>query len=112
MSVAEIAAVEPGFLAPAWHNGFTPPLASLQNPRDIEPAMQSGFADLLVSGLQDVDQQVRAADTAVADFALGADLPPHQVVMALEQARMSLQFALQVRSRLVEGYQELMRMQL
>jgi flagellar hook-basal body complex protein FliE len=108
MSIAEIAAVEAGFLAPTWQTS----VASQQNAQDIVPATQSGFADLLVSGLQAVDQQVSAANTAVANFALGADLPPHQVVMALEQARMSLQFALQVRSRLVEGYQELMRMQL
>ncbi|OLL30883.1 flagellar hook-basal body complex protein FliE [Burkholderia sp. SRS-W-2-2016] len=73
---------------------------------------REGFGELLVQGLQSVDTQVSTANAAVADFALGADLPPHQVVMALEEARMSLQFALQVRSRLVEGYQELMRMQL
>jgi flagellar hook-basal body complex protein FliE len=112
MSLVEIAAVEPGFLSPTWQTGFTSTLASQPDPQGFAPAPQSGFADLLVSGLQAVDQQVSAANTAVADFALGADLPPHQVVMALEQARMSLQFALQVRSRLVEGYQELMRMQL
>jgi flagellar hook-basal body complex protein FliE len=104
MSITEIAAHEPGFLAPTWQTGLT---AS-----PVSPGTQPGFGALLADGLQSVDTQLSTANAAVADFALGADLPPHQVVMALEQARMSLQFALQVRSRLVEGYQELMRMQL
>ncbi|WP_246797496.1 flagellar hook-basal body complex protein FliE [Burkholderia perseverans] len=71
-----------------------------------------GFADWLVSGATQVDRSAALADDAVARFALDGSVPPHQVMLALEEARMSLQFALQVRSRLVEGYQELMRMQL
>lgn len=108
MSVVEITGIQTGFLAPTWPTGLTQGLT--QGPTHV-PAQQS-FGDMLIAGLQQVDQQVGAANSAVGDFALGAELPPHQVVMALEEARMSLQFALQVRSRLVEGYQELMRMQL
>lgn len=99
MNVAEATAIQSGFLAPTWQSNLT-------------QHAQQNFASMLVSGLQHVDQSVSAANNAVVDFALGKDLPPHQVMMALENARMSLQFALQVRSRLVEGYQELMRMQL
>ncbi|KGB98691.1 flagellar hook-basal body complex protein FliE [Burkholderia cepacia] len=100
MSVAEISAVQPGFLTPAWQSSLPGPAAA------------PGFGSMLMAGLQSVDRSVSSADAAVTDFALGKDLPPHQVVMALENARMSLQLALQVRTRLVEGYQELMRMQL
>jgi flagellar hook-basal body complex protein FliE len=99
MNVAEIAGVQAGFLAPTWHSS-------------LPQHAQAGFGGLLLAGVQQVDHAVSAANGAVTDFALGKDLPPHQVIMALEDARMSLQFALQIRSRLVEGYQELMRMQL
>ncbi|KWF95596.1 hypothetical protein WL95_12410 [Burkholderia cepacia] len=75
-------------------------------------AQQSSFAEWLVAGATHVDQTARLADDAVARFALDGAVPPHQVMIALEEARMSLQLALQVRSRIVEGYQELMRMQL
>jgi flagellar hook-basal body complex protein FliE len=67
---------------------------------------------MLVGGVTNVDHAMQAANAAVADFARGNDVPPHQVMLALEDARLQLQFALQVRARLVEGYQELMRMQL
>ncbi|OXI16164.1 flagellar hook-basal body complex protein FliE [Burkholderia sp. AU15512] len=75
-------------------------------------AQPSSFADWLVTGATRVDQTARFADDAVTRFALDGAVPPHQVMIALEEARMSLQLALQVRSRIVEGYQELMRMQL
>ncbi|AMM13153.1 hypothetical protein AX768_02525 [Burkholderia sp. PAMC 28687] len=99
MNVAEIAGVQAGFLAPTWQSSLP------QHP-------QAGFGGMLLAGVEQTDHTVTAANGAVTDFALGKDLPPHQVVIALEEARMSLQFALQIRSRLVEGYQELMRMQL
>ncbi|MEZ0604630.1 flagellar hook-basal body complex protein FliE [Paraburkholderia sp. IW21] len=70
------------------------------------------FGSMLMGGVMNVDHAVQSANAAVAGFALGNELPPHQVMLALEDARLQLQFALQVRSRLVEGYQELMRMQL
>ena len=73
---------------------------------------QPGFTEWLTSSVTRVDRALVGAEQAVADFALDGSAPPHQVVMALEDARMSLQFALQVRARLVEGYQELTRMQL
>lgn len=75
-------------------------------------APNHGFADWLVAGVTQVDHAATLADESVARFALDGAVPPHQVMLALEEARMSLQFALQVRSRLVEGYQELMRMQI
>lgn len=73
---------------------------------------QIGFGEMLMSGAMKADANLKVADQAMQAFALGGDIPPHQVMLALEEARMSLHFALQVRSRLVEGYQELMRMQL
>ncbi|WP_338638597.1 flagellar hook-basal body complex protein FliE [Burkholderia pyrrocinia] len=83
-------------------------------PRLAEPSplTADGFETLLMDGVRNVDRALRTAEAAGAAFALGDDQPPHQVVLALEDARLKLQFALNVRARLVEGYQELMRMQL
>ena len=98
-AVNAITAEQAGFLAPTWATG-------------LAQQASEGFGSMLVAGLQDTDRALQSANAAVADFALGKDLPPHQVMLALEEARMKMQFALQVRSKLVEGYQELMRMQL
>ena len=76
------------------------------------PAAQGGFANMLGQGVAEVEKRIQVAEEGVARFATGENIPPHQVMLALEDARMSLQFAMQVRTRLVEGFQELMRMQL
>lgn len=78
------------------------------------PSQAAGtdFGSMLLANVMHADASVQAAESAVQAFALDGQAPPHQVMLALEEARMSLHFALQVRNRLVEGYQELMRMQL
>ncbi|WP_294288223.1 flagellar hook-basal body complex protein FliE [uncultured Sphingomonas sp.] len=92
----------------------TPPLA-LPITDVVAPAAASrgqGFVALLMQGLQGVDAKLNAADTLVRRFAIDDDVPVHQVTMALEEARLSVELAMQVRGRLVESYRELMNMQL
>jgi flagellar hook-basal body complex protein FliE len=70
------------------------------------------FATLLAHGIGAVDAKVAHADALVAQFAVDDSIPVHQVTVALEEARLSVEFAMQVRARLVEGYKELMNLQL
>jgi flagellar hook-basal body complex protein FliE len=70
------------------------------------------FAQMLTNGLNKVNTDQVSADNMVRAFALDDSVPLHQVTYALEQARLSLEMALQVRSRLLEGYQQIMNMQL
>jgi flagellar hook-basal body complex protein FliE len=70
------------------------------------------FGSLLAHGIGAVDAKVAHADAMVAQFAIDDSIPVHQVTIALEEARLSVEFAMQVRARLVEGYKELMNMQL
>ena len=67
---------------------------------------------MIADGLAQVDQKAKAADAAVTAFALDDTMPPHQVLFALAEAHRSASMMMQVRARLVDGYQELMRMQL
>jgi flagellar hook-basal body complex protein FliE len=75
-------------------------------------APAGGFARLLLEGVADVDRAVAGADALVEAFAAGDAVPLHHVTLALEEARHSTELMMQVRARLLEGYQELMRMQL
>lgn len=70
------------------------------------------FSQMLLGGVERVDRQLNAADAKVAAFAIDDSIPPHEVIFALQQARQSLELVLQVRAHLVEGFQEVMRMQL
>ncbi len=71
----------------------------------------NGFATFIAQGIDKVNASMVRADAALSQTALDGTQPPHQVMLALEEARLSFQLALQVRNRLLEGYQELMRMQ-
>lgn len=76
------------------------------------PATTGDFAAILSSGMEAVEQKVAHADALARQFALDDNIPVHRVTFALEEARLSLELAMQVRQRLVESYRELMNMQL
>jgi flagellar hook-basal body complex protein FliE len=83
-----------------------PPLLAAQPPSAVS------FGQMIANGLQNMDQKVIAADKMVQAFALDDSVPIHQVMYALDQARSSMELAMQVRARLLDGYQQLMNMQL
>lgn len=70
------------------------------------------FSALLGEGMNRVDTSLRAADTQLRELAAGEDIPLHDVMITMERARMDLTLMAEARNRLLEAYQELMRMQL
>ena len=78
-----------------------------------EPAAPNlNFGEMIASGLQDVENKIDHANQLVRAFAVDDSIPVHQVTIALEEARIAVELAMQVRTRLVEGYREIMNMQL
>jgi flagellar hook-basal body complex protein FliE len=71
----------------------------------------SGFAAWLDKELSHVNSQIVNADTQVRQLAAGETDNLHQVMVSLEEAKLSFQLALQVRNRLLEAYQDILRMQ-
>jgi flagellar hook-basal body complex protein FliE len=59
-----------------------------------------------------MEARITRADEMVKRFAVDDSVPVHQVTYALEEARLSIELAMQVRTRLVEAYRDLMNMQL
>lgn len=79
------------------------------------PLRQPGTADfsnLLGEGLARVDTSLKAADAQLRGLAAGEDIPLHDLMISMERARMDLMLVAEVRNRMVEAYQELLRMQL
>lgn len=81
-------------------------------PRPVASPATGDFGRMVMLGLEAVNAKLDRADAFVRQFAVDDSVPVHQVTMALEEARLSVELAMQVRSRLVEGYRELMNMQL
>jgi flagellar hook-basal body complex protein FliE len=86
--------------------------AALAPTASASAAPAADFAQLIGDGLAKLDTGLQAADTQLRSLAAGKDVAMHDVMISMEQARMNLMFMVEVRNRVVEAYQELMRMQL
>lgn len=95
--------------------GFLPPLAGALPvaPGDAAaPAPASAFGTWFTEQLADVNNQLAVADHGVQRLAAGDASNLHQVMIDLEQAKVSLQLVMQVRNHLLDAYHELMQMQM
>lgn len=70
------------------------------------------FAPWLTRELTQVNQQLINADTQLQRLATGEVENLHQVMISLEKAKLSFELILQVRNRLLEAYQDILRMQI
>ncbi|MBM7867104.1 flagellar hook-basal body complex protein FliE [Heliobacterium gestii] len=82
---------------------------------DMEEKVAEGngknFSSFLQDALNNVNDLNKQADAAAADLAAGKPIDLHQVVIASEKAGIATQLTLQVRNKVMEAYQEIMRMQ-
>ena len=72
---------------------------------------KADFGQMLTNMIEQVESSQHQADDMAKNLMTGSIEDLHQVTFAMEQAKLSLQMAVQVRNKLVEAYQEIMRMQ-
>lgn len=72
----------------------------------------SGFFSYLKEALQEVDGLQKEAASSAERLALGDENYLHNTILAYEKANLALQLTVEVRNKLVEAYQEIMRMQM
>ena len=72
----------------------------------------SNFSEILKSELNKVNEIQLNAEQATQDLLTGKATDIHQVMIATEEARLSLELAVQIRNKLVDAYQEIIRMQI
>ena len=69
-------------------------------------------ADLLSDNLSEVNELESEAEELTEQFALGEIDDVHKVTVATEKARLALQLTTEVQNRVVEAYDDIMRMQI
>lgn len=72
----------------------------------------SDFFKYLKNELDKVNDTQINAENSTMDLITGEARDIHQVLIATEEARLSLELAVQIRNKLVDAYQELIRMQI
>lgn len=70
------------------------------------------FSDYLKEALDSTNSLLTEADYLADEFAAGRTDNIHQVMIAAEKADVALQFTLQIRNKIMDAYNEIMRMQL
>jgi len=70
------------------------------------------FSNLLGNLVQDVNSKQQASAQAVNGLMTGQNVSLHQAMISMEEANVSFQLMVEVRNKLLDSYQELMRMQM
>jgi len=94
--------IPPSELAPAKPAGI---------PDELRAAPADGFGRMLDGLVSSVDGAQAQADAVTNRVLLGNSDQLHQSVIAMQEASVALSLMVAVRNKLVESYQELMRMQ-
>ena len=71
---------------------------------------QADFGDWMTNQINTTDIKIKEAESQVQQLALGEADNLHQVMIALTTAKTSFELTVQIRNRLLEGFQEVMRM--
>lgn len=83
------------------------------NDKKVENSTKnSNFANILKETINEVNNQKLQADAATQAFIRGDDVSIDEVMIKGTEASLGLQFLTQVRDKLLEGYNELSKMQL
>ena len=100
MTVADVTRIIPAAVA-----GPAAPVSAPAAPRVDGPS----FGDVLKDSLAQVTRLQHDADQAIGRLAAGGTASLHETMLALDQADLSFRLMMQVRNKIVEAYQEVLR---
>ncbi|MBI3408772.1 MAG: flagellar hook-basal body complex protein FliE [Planctomycetes bacterium] len=87
------------------------PLAESLRPSGTTPEKGGEFGRLIDQVLGKITGAQAEADTAVRDLALGKTDNIHNVLLSVAKADLTFRLVLEIRNKLTEALQEIMRMQ-
>jgi len=94
--------------------GFLPAVRDIVSGQAPEASAQAGpidFAGWMAREIGSVNEKIVNSDQLLQRLATGQVDNLHQVMIGLEEAKLSFQLLVQVRNKLLEAYQDIMRMQ-
>ncbi len=88
-----------------------PALPMTEQVRTSRPGETQSFKQIVSEYLEETNELQLKAGEAVRQMAAGQIDDIHDVMIAVEKSRVSLELVIEIRNRLLEAYRELMRMQ-
>lgn len=85
-------------------------------PVDTTPAVAAGssvdFKGLMKTALTDLNTSQVNSNKAIENLASGGNENLHDVIISMEQAGLTLQYAIEIRNKLLDAYQSVIQMQI
>lgn len=78
----------------------------------VSKPADGSFASVLGNMVHEVNAKQTAANAAIDGLLTGKNVSLHDTMIAVEEASVSFQLMVETRNKLLESYQELMRMQI
>ena len=91
--------------------GIKPAAIEPRQPEDGKQIGGNAFGSVLKDAIMDINKLQTDADKAIAKVQLEDAGSIHDAMVALEKAGISFQVMMQVRNKILDAYQEVMRMQ-
>ena len=88
-----------------------PPASGVIGAHRPGPTSAKPFSQLVSNLLNDANVQQLQADQAVGQLITGEADSVHDVVLSVAKADLAFRLVLEIRNRLIDSYQEIMRMQ-
>ena len=99
-------------------NGLPPiPVTGIGETRSATPLKapaatgEGKFANVLQDSISEVNKLQQKADQSITALATNGEASLHETMIAMEEASVSFKTMMQVRNKIVEAYQEVMRIQ-
>jgi flagellar hook-basal body complex protein FliE len=96
-------------ILPGYARQVVPEFASLAKKPEPEDN-KLGFPQVLKEVVNNTNDLQQKASVLAEKFVLGEVTDLHEVMIAAEEAGVALELVMEIRNKLVEAYQELMRM--
>ena len=95
---------------------IAPPISSRASARtpgnaDNQKTGESSFSDVLRKSVDKVNTLQKQADAAINDLVVGDNKDIVQTMIMMEKADVSFRLMMQVRNKIIQAYEEIMRMQ-
>jgi flagellar hook-basal body complex protein FliE len=101
--------MEPVFIGPLNPNLKVPEVRVSQSPGKGQS--DSPFGEILKDAISTVNELQKQSDQEIQKVMTGESQDLHNTVIAMQKADLSFQMMMQVRNKIVQAYQEIMRMQ-
>ena len=83
------------------------PVKNVSLPKDIKP-----FSEYLKNAVKETNTLLLESEKLADQFAAGRTDNIHEVLIAAEKASIALQFTTEIRNKILDAYNEIMRMQI